>query len=407
MIKTLDYTTHSKIEAEIRISGSKSESNRALILQKLFPNLTIENLSDSDDTHHLQNALSSEKETIDIGHAGTAMRFLTAFFASIEGKTTILTGSERMQERPIQILVDALRELGADIEYVNREGYPPLKITGKKLTQTKVSLDANISSQYISALLLMAPSLENGLQITLKGHLTSLPYIQMTLALLQQIGVQTSFIDQIIEVQPLKNSSQIIHIEPDWSSASYFYSWVALHANSSIFLQGFKANSLQGDHVVAEIYKSFGVETIFSNAGILIQKNSKESSVDPYDSSIVLNLNQAPDIAQTIAVTCLGLGIKTQLTGLHTLKIKETDRLTALKTELEKLGAKVEITEDSLTLITPKSLNQNTIVATYNDHRMAMAFAPLSSIIPLQIENPEVVTKSYKMFWEDLNKLIC
>lgn len=407
MNKYLDNTSPAKIAAEIHISGSKSESNRALILQKLFPQIYIENLSDSDDTHHLQNALRSEKETIDIGHAGTAMRFLTAYYATLEGKTMFLTGSERMQERPIQILVEALRDLGADIAYMNREGYPPLKITGKKLTQNKVSLDANISSQYISALLLIAPSLEKGLQITLKGHLTSIPYIQMTLALLNQIGVQTTFIDQIIQVQPLKKSSQIIQIEPDWSSASYFYSWVALHGNSSIFLKGFKANSLQGDHVVAEIYKSFGVETIFSNAGIHIQKNSQESSVKPNNSSIVLNLNHAPDIAQTIAVTCLGLGIKAKLTGLHTLKIKETDRLAALKTELEKLGAKVEITDDSLTLTTPKSLNQNTIITTYNDHRMAMAFAPLSSIIPLQIENPEVVTKSYKLFWEDWNKLIC
>jgi len=415
MSKKLDFQNDKKIIAEIFISGSKSESNRALILQKLFPHIIIENLSDSDDTVHLTQALNLNNNVINIGHAGTAMRFLTAYFSNQEGKSVIITGSERMQERPIKILVDALITLGADISYLKEEGYPPLKIIGKKLTLNKVSLQANVSSQYISALLLLAPALENGIELTLEGDITSLPYINMTLALLQKIGVKTIFENHVIKVSmlkiPLKNEVKPlpIAIESDWSSASYYYSLIALsESGSQVLLSNYQQNSLQGDSVLAEIYKLFGVETTFYENKILVKLTDvyiTHNNQFPSNNLIALNLNSAPDIAQTIAVTCLGLGLNCHLTGLHTLKIKETDRLAALQTELEKLGAQVVITHNSLTLTSPKVLNKNIKIATYNDHRMAMAFAPLSIVIPIEIENPEVVTKSYKKFWEDWDRV--
>lgn len=411
----LDFQNDKKMKSEIFISGSKSESNRALILQKLFPQIIIENLSDSDDTVYLTQALNLNNDVINIGHAGTAMRFLTAFFSNQEGKSVIITGSERMQERPIKILVDALKSLGADISYLKEEGFPPIKIVGKKLSLNKVSMQAHVSSQYISALLLIAPALENGIELTLEGDITSLPYINMTLALLQKIGVKTIFENQTIEVStlqiPPKKELKPIHIaiESDWSSASYFYSLIALSkVGSQILLSNYQQNSLQGDSALAEIYKLFGVETTFYESKILLKLTDisiTHSNQSPSNNPITLNLNSSPDIAQTIAVTCLGLGLNCHLTGLHTLKIKETDRLTALQTELEKLGAQVVITHNSLTLKSPKVLNKNIKVATYNDHRMAMAFAPLSILVPIEIENPEVVTKSYKKFWEDWNRV--
>jgi 3-phosphoshikimate 1-carboxyvinyltransferase len=411
VIKRVDLTYVKKIKAHIRISGSKSESNRALILQKLFPSITVENRSDSDDTLHLINALNTTSEIIDIGHAGTAMRFLTAFFSIQEGRITTLTGSDRMKQRPVKILVDALKELGADIEYLSNEGYPPLKITGKKLSHNKVTLKANVSSQYISALLLIGPAMDNGLELTLDGEITSIPYIKMTLTLLNQIGIKTIFEKNTIRVSKPDSSllnSYPITIEPDWSSASYFYSLVAMHGNAEIFLKGFKNNSLQGDRVLADIYKSLGVETVFDNEGITLKSTLpiplKLGSNVNFNSDVLhLNLITSPDITQTIAVTCFGLGIKCHLTGLHTLKIKETDRLTALKNELEKMGAEIEISEDSFTLKGfPKTFDGNySPVKTYDDHRMAMSFAPLSVKFPIKIENPEVVTKSYKEFWTD------
>jgi 3-phosphoshikimate 1-carboxyvinyltransferase len=403
VIKKLDYTTYTKIEAEIRISGSKSESNRALILQKLFPNLTIENLSDSDDTKHLQKALESDSNILDIGHAGTAMRFLTAYWACKEGQTILLTGSERMQERPIKILVEALRQLGAKITYLNKEGYPPLEIQGKKITHSKVTLSAEVSSQYISALLLIAPSLENGLTLSLEGQITSLPYIQMTLALLNQLDVQTSFDQKTIRIDHLNSNtfpSKTIHIESDWSSASYFYGLLALAPiGSSLILSSYLPESLQGDSILKNLYQTFGVETQFNHHHIRLQKVA-----DPMvNQTIQWDLNSAPDIAQTIAVTCAGLKMNCYLTGLHTLKIKETDRLTALQTELGKLGVSVQVTDDALKLQAPDQLKPNAVISTYNDHRMAMAFAPLALLVPIHIENPEVVSKSYLNFWKDLD----
>ena len=384
----------------IKISGSKSETNRLLLLQSLYPNLTLENTSNSDDSEVMTKALVSNEGVIDVHHAGTAMRFLTAYFAIQENKEVVLTGSTRMKERPIKILVDALRQLGAEISYEEMDGFPPIRIKGKKLTENKVSLAANVSSQYISALLLIAPKLENGLELTLEGEITSIPYIKMTLALLHEIGVETSFVSNTIIVKPkLSIINYQLSIESDWSSASYFYSIVALSKiGTEIILSSYKENSLQGDSVLAEIYKNFGVETVFnSNNSITILK-SQIANPNP----LRCNLNASPDIAQTIVVTCFGLGLACHLTGLHTLKIKETDRLEALRIELTKLGANISVTNDSLTLVATKEINSNVKIATYNDHRMAMAFAPLALKVPIIIENAEVVSKSYPDFWVDL-----
>ena len=386
---------------KIKVTGSKSESNRLLLLKALFPGIEIENLSNSDDSQLMQRALESSEDIIDIHHAGTAMRFLTAYFSVQDDREIILTGSKRMKERPIKILVDALVELGADIEYLENLGFPPLKIKGKKLEGGKVSLSANVSSQYISALLLIAPKLKNGIELSLNGEITSTPYIKMTLNLLNQIGVNTSFEGNIIKVDPLiKNINNMsLVVESDWSSASYFYSLVALsEIGNELVLSSYKHKSLQGDSVLASIYKNFGVETKFQENAIHIKK-AKRSSLK---NGVELDLSNAPDIAQTIAVTCLGLGLKCNLTGLHTLKIKETDRLLALKTEIEKLGGQVIISDASLQLKENQSIKDNILIETYNDHRMAMAFAPLALKTEIIIEDAEVVSKSYPDFWKDL-----
>ena len=403
MTKDLDHTNTTKISSTIEIAGSKSESNRLLILQKLYPNLVIQNLSNSDDTKYLQKALASNKELADIAHAGTAMRFLTALFAIQQGKTHILTGSKRMQNRPIEVLVTALQDLGATIQYVEKKGFPPLKIIGKKITHNKVSVAGNISSQYITALLLIASKLPNGLRLKLLGEIMSTPYINMTLGLLNSIGIKTARNKDEITVFPLDNiKTQTLNVAPDWSSASYFYSLVALHQKARIKLKGFDKDSLQGDIALVKIYKKLGVNTIFDSNSITL------APIKGFNfKAISLNLNSTPDLAQTIAVTCLGLGIDCHLEGLHTLKIKETDRLIALKNELEKLGAKVSITTTSLTLKSPKKINTNISIATYQDHRMAMAFAPLSVCVPIKIENADVVSKSYPNFWIDWEILFC
>jgi len=396
----LDYTDQQIGKAEITISGSKSESNRLLILKQWYPNLQLQNVSDSDDTIHLSHALSSLKDTVDIGHAGTAMRFLTAYFSVLDGREVTLTGSERMQNRPIQILVDALRGLGAEIEYESKEGYPPLRIKGKKLTNNKVQINGNVSSQYISALVLIAPSLENGLEIELLGEITSRPYLEMTLNLLGQLGVSTSFEENHIVILPKNRiTDKTILVESDWSSASYFYSLMALSpVGTTIALSSFRKESLQGDSCLIDIYENFGVETKFQDNSIVLTKTTRNPKFE------TLNLQNAPDLAQTIAVTCFGLGLACNLTGLHTLKIKETDRLVALQNELLKLGAELEITENSLYLKSSTAIHKNCSIETYNDHRMAMAFAPLALRVPITIEDADVVTKSYTVFWEDFER---
>lgn len=372
------------------------------MLQALFPTIKIDNLSNSDDAEVMQKGLQISNGTVDIHHAGTAMRFLTAYFASQQNKDVTLTGSKRMTERPIKVLVDALRSLGADISYKKDEGYPPIVIKGKKLTKNQVSLPADISSQYISALLLIAPSLENGLELELVGKITSVPYIKMTLGLLSQIGVESSFEGNTIKVSPkteVAASTQVV--ESDWSSASYFYSIVSLcEVGTEISLSAYHKDSLQGDSVLQEIYTQFGVETTFEGHRILLKKVGS-----PKDSSFTFDLANAPDIAQTIAVSCFGLGVACHMTGLHTLKIKETDRLEALKAELTKLGASISVTDKTLTLEASQKFVENVAIDTYNDHRMAMAFAPLALKTALYVNDAEVVSKSYPDFWRDMESL--
>jgi 3-phosphoshikimate 1-carboxyvinyltransferase len=395
------------LNASIKITGSKSESNRLLLLQALYPNISIENLSNSDDAGVMKKGLQVSGGLVDIHHAGTAMRFLTAYFATQEEKEVTLTGSERMQQRPIALLVDALRDLGADITYQKQEGYPPLLIKGKRISKQKVRLAANVSSQYISALLLIAPSLKNGLELELMGQITSVPYIKMTLGLLAQVGITTSFEGNTIkvasagEIRPVK-----MVVESDWSSVSYYYSTVALaEVGSEILVSAYKPDSLQGDSVLVDLYKHFGVETRFEGNSIRISKlaNSKDNFLLKEKTAFInFNLANAPDIAQTIAVTCFGLGMGCHLTGLHTLKIKETDRLEALKNELTKLGASIQVTDKDLSLSPGGSIHKDIEIETYNDHRMAMAFAPLALKTTLIIKDAEVVSKSYPDFWNDL-----
>ncbi|MCO6148186.1 3-phosphoshikimate 1-carboxyvinyltransferase [Flavobacterium sp. NRK1] len=393
--------------SSLKISGSKSETNRLLLLQSLYPGISFNNASESDDSEVMRKALSANDNNIDVHHAGTAMRFLTAYYAIQEGKKTVITGSSRMKERPIGVLVNALCSLGANIEYAENEGFPPLTITGKKLHANKVTIKANVSSQYITALLLIAPKLEKGLEINLDGEITSRPYLEMTLALLTEVGIKHEFKDNTIFVEPLIDVTPVaITVESDWSSASYFYSIVALaDVGTSISLTSYKQNSLQGDSALAKIYSDLGVDTFFESDTIVLCKNRKAKPV-------FLNLINTPDIAQTIAVTCFGLGVGCYLTGLHTLKIKETDRLEALKTELEKFGAIVEVTNDSLKIephnlfdaVNKEKPDHKGPVNTYNDHRMAMAFAPLAIKVPFIINEAEVVSKSYPAFWDDLKK---
>ena len=386
----------------ITITGSKSESNRLLILKALYPDLEISNLSNSDDTQLTLKALKNNESIVDIHHAGTAMRFLTAFFSVKPNSKVVLTGSSRMQDRPIELLVEALRSLGAEIEYVNKKGFPPLKITGKKIDVSQVALPANISSQFISALMLIAPSLKNGLEIDLIGETTSIPYIKMTQTLLDNLGFKTFFNNNKIKISPAdKITLNQWTVESDWSSASYFYSVVAIANKSEITLESYYSESLQGDSDLVQIYKKIGVTTVFNNGSITLSKTPNFALPEALD----LDLRNTPDLAQTIAVSCFGLGVDCNLTGLHTLKIKETDRLEALKVELEKLGAIISITNDSLELRFSGVINQNISIDTYNDHRMAMAFAPLGIKVPIVINNSEVVSKSYPGFWEDFKSI--
>ena len=399
---TLSGPSSTLIKSTIQITGSKSESNRSLLLQALYPNISISNISNSDDAEVMQKGLKTSKGLVDIHHAGTAMRFLTGYFASQEGKEVVLTGSQRMTERPIGVLVDALQSLGAEITYEKNDGYPPLRIKGKRLTKNKVSLPANISSQYISSLLLSAPSLENGLELELVGKITSVPYIKMTLALLDEIGVDTSFEGNLIKVSSKERvKDKTLVVESDWSSASYFYSIVALcEIGTEIKLSAYKRKSLQGDSILSEIYGHFGVETVFGQNTITVKKIAKHQM-----SSFDYDLANAPDIAQTIAVTCFGLQIPCHLTGLHTLKIKETDRLVALQKELYKLGASIAVTDKELILGVADAINSGISIDTYNDHRMAMAFAPLAIKKNIDINDAGVVSKSYPDFWKDLEQL--
>ena len=392
-------------QASIFLSGSKSESNRLLILQALYPDIEIENIAFCDDTTVLQKALASQEDMLDIHHAGTAMRFLTAYLAATTQKEITLTGSPSMLQRPIGPLVAALRDMGAAITYTGKQGYPPLKIAPAALSGN-VTIDASVSSQYISALALIGPYLKKGLTLTLAGNITSKPYIDMTLSLLSSIGAKSIFKGQDIRILPLKKSNKVkIAVEGDWSSASYFYSLVALSKKRCVHLSSFKTNSLQADAALASLYKTLGVTTTaIDSQTIALSKNDA-----PLPAGFKADLTPSPDLAQTIAVTCFGLGIACHLTGLHTLKIKETDRLVALQNELTKLGAVVHITQDTLLLesheIAFENRTQDIEIATYDDHRMAMAFGVLAELFSVTIQDPMVVTKSYPAYYSDLKKM--
>ncbi len=392
----------------IELTSSKSESNRVLIIRSLTEgNLEIQKLSYSEDTKVLEKALKdyfSCKE-INVGHAGTSYRFLTAFLATREKGNWILTGSERMKERPISILVEALRSLGANIQYFEKKGFPPLKIKASKDLKNEVSIDGNVSSQYISALLLIAPTLKNGLIIKIVGKTTSLPYIKMTIALMHYFGIEILWdeIHNIISVAPQNYQPKKYEIEADWSAASYWFGIIALsEIGSCLRLKGLRKESLQGDAALTTIYETFGVSTSFVGDELVIKKTS-----NPISKIISLDLKNTPDIAQTILCTCAGLNIEAKIEGLHTLKIKETDRVSAMKNELSKLGLQLDIlSEDAVFLHQNNGLKAPQLpIETYQDHRMAMAFATLSVKCNLQILNPDVVKKSYPNFWKDLENL--
>jgi 3-phosphoshikimate 1-carboxyvinyltransferase len=391
--------TNSRISHSFNISGSKSESNRLLILKHIFKNINIENISNSDDTKVLESFLNKESNFIDVHHAGTAMRFLTAYLSIKNNNSFQITGSQRMRNRPIKILVEALNELGADIKYLNKSGYPPLDISGKTLEGGEISLSSEVSSQYITALMLIASSLKKGLIINLEGSVTSKPYIEMTSSILNRVGVRCEFVGNKILIQSTKSINKSIQkVESDWSSLSYFYSIVALSKGSKLKIGSYNINSIQGDKKLIDIYSKLGVETVFENDIISINNINSSDSLG----SLELNLSDTPDIAQTIAVTCFGLGLSCDLYGLNTLKIKETDRLEAMKIELTKLGGVVDITKDSFHLKKVAEIKSNVTIETYNDHRMAMAFAPLAICKPISINNPDVVSKSFPDFWTHL-----
>ena len=394
-----------KITGNIQLVSSKSESNRALIIQAICDEtITINNLSTSDDTNTLKLLLGSYKNNniLDAHHAGTTYRFLVAFLSCQVGEWT-LTGSERMKERPIKILVETLRKNGANINYLEKDGYPPLLIKGSNLDLSNIQIDGSISSQYISALLLLAPSMAKATKISFLDSVISKPYINMTLAIMHYFGAKTKWKNGsiLIEKTPYKTNS--LSIESDWSAASYWYQIVSLNNYSSIEIQGLKKQSFQGDSEVANVFNQLGVETIYNENSIRISNDNS-----PPLNKVELNLNNTPDLAQTIICTCAGLGIEALISGLETLVIKETNRLQALKNELQKFSIELEIIENhTLYLKGGQTITKPTSnIETYNDHRMAMAFAPLCLVAgSFKITNPEVVSKSYPNYWKDLRSV--
>lgn len=358
-----------------------------------------------DDTKAMGDALESTCEMINIGAAGTAMRFLTAYFASKEGRTVMLDGSERMRRRPIGVLVDALRECGADIEYAGEEGYPPLRINGRCLTGGSLTLKASVSSQYVSALLMVAPMMTSGLEITLEGDVVSWPYIKMTLGLMSQWGIECDTEGTRIKVPSGHYRPIDFSVEADWSAASYWFETEAL-SSSEISLTGLSSDSLQGDSRLMELFKNFGVEAEWGDDGELILNPTPD--LNP---RVNLDLGEQPDLAQTVVVTCCMLGLPFRVSGLSTLRIKETDRLAALQNEMRKVSFDIDIVDDSVLEWDgrsrwPISGDEPVVIDTYDDHRMAMAFAPVGLYIPgIIIRNAEVVTKSYPEFWNDMRSL--
>ena len=397
-------SSHSPFDIEIDLPSSKSVSNRVLIINSLCDGCfsSIENLSQSDDTKVLSEALKKSNQIIiDIGAAGTAMRFLTAYFAQKDGCEVLLTGSQRMKERPIAPLVGALRQLGADISYAEKEGFPPLKIKGKELEGGKIKLPANVSSQYISALMMIAPKMKKGLEISLEGEVVSLPYIEMTKKIMEHFGAKVLFEKQVLTIFKSNYNSTSFSVEADWSAASYWYALVLAQKQGTVLLRGLKKDSLQGDRAICDIFAKLGVETQFVKEGARLFYSP--TSIDEFEYDFV---NQ-PDLAQTVVVACCLEKIRFCFSGLQSLKIKETNRILALQNEAKKIGYILEEPSEGLLCWRGKTCaaEQNPFLKTYSDHRMAMAFAPAAlKFLFLEIENPEVVSKSYPTFWSDLKK---
>lgn len=387
------------INGEVNLTASKSESNRVLIIRALcekhFP---IYNLAAAKDTETMINLLAEEKTTKDVGPAGTTMRFLTAFYANTPGKW-VLTGSERMRNRPIAILVDALETLGAKIKYLEKEGCPPLEIKGGNLKGGKISIDGSVSSQYLSALLLIAPTLPGGLEMELTGKIASIPYLKMTLALIAEFGAKYSFENNIIKIEEGKYQAKEFTVEADWSAASYWYQIAALADEANITLKGLKEVSLQGDSAIVGMFKNFGVQSTFEGTQVTLKKTTS-ATADSFD----YDFSDCPDVAQTLAATITGLNIKGHFKGLESLRIKETDRIAAIKKELEKFGASIDILPNDELKVNNGSMHSfNGIIETYDDHRVAMSIAPLClKVDSIEIEEPNVVAKSYPNFWKDL-----
>ena len=391
-----------RITVRIDLPASKSISNRALILNALsYSPYDVLNLSDCDDTRVTMNALDSNDTTFDIGAAGTAMRFLTAFLSKTVGEW-IITGSDRMKQRPVKVLVEALNTLGAKIEYVEKEGFPPLRIFGSALTGGEIHLNGGVSSQYISALMMIAPYMVKGLKIVLTGEIISKPYIEMTIQMMQEFGATIELTDNTIYIAPQEYQPIEYYVESDWSAASYWYEMLSLVGKGEVYLNGLLPNSYQGDSKVAELFEQLGIHTTYLSEGVLLTTTETITQRMEYD------FTDQPDLAQTFVVTCCLKGIPFHFTGLHSLKIKETDRIAALKKELNKLGYLLnEPGEGMLSWENERCDPTHKInIATYEDHRMAMAFAPVALIHPITIEHPEVVSKSYPNFWKDLEKII-
>ncbi len=387
------------IKGEVNLTASKSESNRVLIIRALcerhFP---IHNLAAAKDTETMVELLANEGTIKDVGPAGTTMRFLTAFYANTPGKW-VLTGSERMRNRPIAILVDALNKLGAKIKYLEKEGCPPLEIEGGNLKGGKISIDGSVSSQYLSALILIAPSLPGGLEMELTGKIASIPYLKMTLALISEFGAKYSFENNTIKIEEGKYQAKEFTVEADWSAASYWYQIAALADEANITLKGLKEVSLQGDSAIVDMFKNFGVQSTFEGTQVTLEKTNS-ATADSFD----YDFSDCPDVAQTLAATITGLNIKGHFKGLESLRIKETDRIAAIKKELEKFGASIDILPDDEIKVNNSRLQTfKGCIETYDDHRVAMSIAPLClKVDSIEIEEPNVVAKSYPNFWKDL-----
>lgn len=390
------------IQAEISLPSSKSICNRALIVQAMQPGIKLHQISTADDSVIMQRALKQNEGRIYLGNAGTCMRFLTAYYACKPGADVILEGEERMHQRPVSVLVNALENLGADISYLGEEGFPPLHIRGRKLEGGKISVNAGVSSQYLTALMMVAPGFEKGLEISIEGAISSLPYIDMTCKLMDHFGVRVARNDTHIFIAAQSYQPKELSIEPDWSAASYWYEIAALSESCQILLKGMPATSWQGDAVIARWMKSFGVESTITEKGMLLTKASAEKAITELD------LKAYPDLSLTMAALAASLNQKLTLKNIESLRIKETDRVQALVNELSRLGFRAFSDESSL-YIEPLNEVEPTAqrpVQTYGDHRMAMAFAPLALRMPegIRIANPEVVVKSYPHFWDDLRK---